>query len=314
MKDIRIVFMGTPDFAVSSLKGLVESGYSIVGVITAPDRPAGRGRKLNESAVKKYARSQGLEVLQPTNLKDPVFLNRLDALNPDLQIVVAFRMLPVQVWSKPRLGTFNLHASLLPDYRGAAPINWAIINGETQTGVTTFFINEDIDTGAILKQDQISIGPEESAGELHDKLMVLGSKIVLDTVEMIREGNANPIPQEEKKVKLAPKLNKNICRINWNLSKKEIFDLIRGLSPYPGAWTILQNGTETIELKIYRTKMMDESHHSEAGSLLISKKNIKVAVAGGYLDILELQMAGKRKMDAVSLCNGYHFKENCKLI
>ena len=165
-----------------------------------------------------------------------------------------------------------------------------------------------------MKQDQISIGPEESAGELHDKLMVLGSKIVLDTVEMIREGNANPIPQEEKKVKLAPKLNKNICRINWNLSKKEIFDLIRGLSPYPGAWTILQNGTETIELKIYRTKMMDESHHSEAGSLLISKKNIKVAVAGGYLDILELQMAGKRKMDAVSLCNGYHFKENCKLI
>lgn len=314
MKDIRIVFMGTPDFAVASLKELVTSGHNIVGVVTAPDRPAGRGRKLNESAVKKYARSQGLEVFQPTNLKDPAFLNELDALKPDLQIVVAFRMLPVQVWSKPGLGTFNLHASLLPDYRGAAPINWAIINGETQTGVTTFFINEDIDTGAILKQESVSIGPEESAGELHDKLMVLGSKLVLDTVEMIREGRANPIPQIEKTAKLAPKLNKDNCRINWHLPKKKIFDLIRGLSPYPGAWTMLHNGAEVIELKIYRTKMIDASHQEAAGSLLISKKNIKVAVAGGYIDILELKMAGKRKMDALSLRNGYDFKANCKLI
>ncbi len=314
MKDIRIVFMGTPDFAVASLKRLIESGYHIVGVITAPDRPAGRGRKLNESAVKKYALSQGLEVLQPTNLKDPVFLNQLDALKPDLQVVVAFRMLPVQVWSNPKLGTFNLHASLLPDYRGAAPINWAIINGENQTGVTTFFINEDIDTGAILKQERISIGDSETAGELHDKLMDQGSKLVLDTVEMIIDGHADPIPQEDKTEKLAPKLNKENCRINWNWPKKKIFDLIRGLSPYPGAWTMLHNGTETIELKIYRTKMIDESHQKEAGSLLISKKKIMVAVAGGYIDILELKMAGKRKMDALSLRNGYDFKENCKLI
>lgn len=314
MKDIRIVFMGTPDFAVASLKELVESGYNIVGVITAPDRPAGRGRKLNQSAVKKYASSQGLEVFQPTNLKDPVFLNQLDALKPDLQIVVAFRMLPVQVWSKPKLGTFNLHASLLPDYRGAAPINWAIINGESQTGVTTFFINEDIDTGAILKQEPISIGPEETAGELHDKLMATGSKLVLDTVEMILEGHANPIPQKNKPVKMAPKLNKENCRIDWQLPKKKIFDQIRGLSPYPGAWTMLENGTETIELKIYRTKLIDEAHQEEAGSLLISKKNIMVAVAGGFIDILELKMAGKRKMDALSLRNGYDFKENCKLI
>ena len=306
--------MGTPDFAVASLKDLVESGYNIVGVITAPDRHAGRGRKLNQSAVKKYATSQGLEVLLPTNLKDPVFLNQLDTLKPDLQIVVAFRMLPVQVWSKPKLGTFNLHASLLPDYRGAAPINWAVINGETETGVTTFFINEDIDTGAVLKQEHISIGPSETAGELHDELMALGSKLVLDTVEMIVDGHANPIPQDNKPAKMAPKLNKENCRINWNLPKNKIFDQIRGLSPYPGAWTMLHNGKETIELKIYRTEMIDEAHQKEPGSLLISKKNIKVAVAGGYIDILELKMAGKRKMDARSLRNGYDFKENCKLI
>lgn len=314
MKDIRIVFMGTPDFAVASLQALVEAGYNVVGVITAPDRPAGRGRKLNESAVKKYALSKSLHIMQPTNLKNTEFLNELDALSIDLQIVVAFRMLPVQVWSKPKLGTFNLHASLLPDYRGAAPINWAIINGETKTGVSTFYINEDIDTGSILKQETVSIGETDSAGDLHDKLMDIGSKLVLDTVKMIQSGKAKPVAQESKMFKEAPKLNKENCRINWSRPKLRIYNHIRGLNPYPGSWTILDNQGEQIELKIYQTEMLEEEHELEAGTIVKSKKNLKVAVQDGFIDILELKMAGKRKMDAVSLINGFEFKQDCKLI
>ena len=314
MKDIRIVFMGTPEFAVASLKALVDNGYRIAGVVTAPDKPSGRGRKLNESAVKKYASSHGLYVMQPTNLKDPDFLSELESLAADLQIVVAFRMLPVQVWSKPKLGTFNLHASLLPDYRGAAPINWAIINGESETGVTTFFINEDIDSGAILKQTRVPISTTESAGTLHDKLMTTGSQLVLDTVEMICEGKADPIKQEAKKFKIAPKLNKDNCRINWEWPMLKVYNHIRGLSPYPGAWTILENGGEHIELKIYQTAMIEEMHHLQPGGLIISKKHIKVAVKNGFIDILELKMAGKRHMDAPSLLNGYVFKADCKMI
>lgn len=314
MKDIRIVFMGTPDFAVASLKALVEAGYNVVGVITAPDRPAGRGRKLNESAVKKYALSKSLHIMQPTNLKNTEFLNELDALSIDLQIVVAFRMLPVQVWSKPELGTFNLHASLLPDYRGAAPINWAIINGETKTGVSTFYINEDIDTGSILKQETVSIGVADSAGDLHDRLMDIGSKLVLDTVKMIQSGKAKPVAQEARMFNDAPKLNKENCRIIWSLPKLQIYNHIRGLSPYPGSWTILDNQGEQVELKIYRTEMLEEEHELEAGTIVKSKKNLKVAVQGGFIDILELKMAGKRKMDAVSLINGYEFNPDSKLI
>jgi len=314
MKDIRIVFMGTPDFAVASLKALVEAGYNVVGVITAPDRPAGRGRKLNESAVKKYALSKSLHIMQPTNLKNTEFLNELDALSIDLQIVVAFRMLPVVVWSKPKFGTFNLHASLLPDYRGAAPINWAIINGETKTGVSTFYINEDIDTGSILKQETVSIGGTDSAGDLHDKLMDIGSKLVLDTVEMIQSGKAKPVAQEAKMSKEAPKLNKENCRINWSWPKIRIYNHIRGLSPYPGSWTILDNQGEQVELKIYQTAMLEEEHELEAGTIVTSKKNLKVAVQDGFIDILELKMAGKRKMDAISLINGFKFKQDCKLI
>lgn len=314
MKDIRIVFMGTPEFAVASLKALVETGYHIVGVVTAPDKPSGRGRKINESAVKKYASSQGLHLMQPTNLKDPDFLKEMESLAIDLQIVVAFRMLPVEVWSKPKLGTFNLHASLLPDYRGAAPINWAIINGETKTGVTTFYINEDIDTGAILKQVPVSISATESAGTLHDKLMITGSQLVLDTVEMIHNGKANPVKQEAREYRSAPKLNKDNCRINWERPLRQVYDHIRGLSPYPGAWTILENGGEQTELKIVQAAILEEMHQLKPGTLIITKKNMKVAVENGFLDIIELKLAGKRQMEAVSLLNGYVFEVDCKMI
>lgn len=314
MKELRIVFMGTPDFAVASLKALVEANYNIVGVITAPDKPAGRGRKLNESAVKKYALSHGLEILQPVNLKNPEFLNKLESLQADLQVVVAFRMLPKQVWAMPKMGTFNLHASLLPNYRGAAPINWAIINGDTKTGVTTFFINEDIDTGAIIKQESTEISESMTAGELHDILMNLGSKSVVETVEMIQKGSINPIKQKEGDFNPAPKLNKENCRIQWNQPLEKIYNQIRGLNPYPGAWTMLQNNGQETEIKIYKGHIVLEEHKMAPGSILISKKQMRVAAENGFLDITDLKMAGKKRMDAISLLNGYEFHEGCKLL
>ncbi|UCE92639.1 MAG: methionyl-tRNA formyltransferase [Flavobacteriaceae bacterium] len=314
MKELRIVFMGTPDFAVDSLKALVEENYKVVGVITAPDRPAGRGRKLNESAVKKYAKTNGLNILQPTNLKDAEFLNTLKELEADVQVVVAFRMLPKQVWDMPELGTFNLHASLLPDYRGAAPINWAIINGENRTGVTTFFINEEIDTGSIILQKETEITPEMSAGELHDVLMHLGSSAVLETIERIKKGSLKGIPQKEGDYKLAPKLNKDNCRINWGASRKTIYDHIRGLSPYPGAWSVLNNDDNEIELKIYKTTIINEEHDLEKGVIVASKKNLRVAVENGFIEILDLKLAGKKRMDAKSLLNGYVFSKESKMI
>lgn len=313
MKELRIVFMGTPDFAVASLNALVEAKYNVVAVITAPDKPAGRGRKLNQSAVKKYALLKGLEILQPVNLKHPDFLDNLASFQADLQIVVAFRMLPKLVWAMPKLGTFNLHASLLPDYRGAAPINWAIINGETQTGVTTFFINEDIDTGAVIKQETTEISEDMTTGELHDKLMVLGSKTVVETVEMIQKGNINPIKQKEGNFNPAPKLNKDNCRIQWDQPLRKIYDQIRGLNPYPGAWTVLKNNGEEIELKIYEGNMVLEEHEISPGTLLISKKQLRVATQNGFLDITDLKMSGKKRMDAISLLNGYTFHEGCNL-
>lgn len=314
MKELRIIFMGTPDFAVNSLRALVEANYRIVGVITAPDRPAGRGRKLNESAVKKYATSQGLNILQPTNLKDPDFWKLLKDLEADLQVVVAFRMLPKQVWSMPKLGTFNLHASLLPEYRGAAPINWAIINGELKTGVTTFFINEEIDTGSVILQKEVEIAQDMSAGDLHDILMHLGSTAVIETVELIKKGSLKTIPQNEGNYKPAPKLNKENCRINWTKSKIEIFNHIRGLSPYPGAWCILDNDQKRIELKVYKTKILNESHELDPGTIVASKKNLKVAVENGFIEILDLKLAGKKRMDTKSLLNGYVFFEASKMI
>ncbi len=314
MKNLRIVFMGTPDFAVETLKALTENKYQVVGVITAPDKPAGRGRKIQQSAVKTYALEHNLPILQPTNLKNEQFLKELKHLQADIQIVVAFRMLPKVVWNMPKLGTFNLHASLLPDYRGAAPINWAIINGETKTGVTTFFINENIDTGAILLQEEVEIPLHYSAGDLHDKLMQSGSNLVLKSVDLIENGSYTVKKQLIEDTKPAPKLNKENCAIDWNDSMINIYNKIRGLSPYPAAWTTLYNGLEKIEVKIYETQIIEEPHDFEIGKVLASKKEIKVAVKKGYINILELKIAGKRKMDAKSLCNGYTFSEDVKML
>ncbi|MDN3664093.1 methionyl-tRNA formyltransferase [Algibacter miyuki] len=315
MKDLRIVFMGTPDFAVTILKTLVENKRNIVGVITAPDKPAGRGRKLNESAVKQYATSAGLNILQPTNLKDETFLEELKALNANLQIVVAFRMLPKMVWQMPEYGTFNLHASLLPNYRGAAPINWAIINGETKTGVSTFFIDEKIDTGAMIYQEAINIDPEENAGSLHDKLMFLGSDLVLKTVNEIEKGDVTTIPQlENADIKTAYKLNKDNCKIDWAASIDDIHNKIRGLSPYPAAWCTLINGNDQLDIKIYKAKKEVISHTEPIGSITSTKKELKVAVANGYLIIDDIKLPGKRTMDVKSLLNGYHFESDSKML
>jgi len=314
MSELRILFMGTPEFAVASLDALLKAKYNIVGVITAPDRPAGRGRKLRQSAVKEYALQNNLQILQPTNLKDPYFLEKLKELKVDLQIVVAFRMLPKQVWAMPRLGTFNLHASLLPDYRGAAPINWAIINGEEKSGVTTFFINEKIDTGAIILQEEVEIPDTFNAGDLHDELMETGSKLLTKTVDWIESNNHQIKEQELTEEKPAPKLNKENCKINWNASINEIYNHIRGLSPYPAAWTTFINNEKSLEVKIYKTEMIKETHAYISGSIISTKKYLKVAVKNGFINILELKLAGKRKMDIVSLLNGITIHENAKMV
>ena len=313
-EDIRIVFMGTPEFAVTILDGLLQHKYTVAGVVTAPDRPAGRGQKIHESAVKVFAKSKELTILQPTNLKDDSFLDDLKALNANLQIVVAFRMLPKVVWQMPALGTFNLHASLLPDYRGAAPINWAIINGEKETGVTTFFIDEKIDTGAIIMQSKTDINPSENAGELHDKLMHLGSKLVIETIQKIEKGNLKTTIQPLKETKTAFKLNKDNCKIDWNSTLDAIYNKVRGLHPYPAAWGLLSNGEELLNIKLYEVLKHSEPHEFEAGQLLISKKKIKVAVNGGYIELINFKFPGKRQMDAVSFLNGYTFHENAQML
>ncbi|WP_434035680.1 methionyl-tRNA formyltransferase [Formosa sp. 4Alg 33] len=315
MKTLNIVFMGTPDFAVSTLKTLVENNCNIVGVITAPDKPAGRGRKLNESAVKQYAVSQDLKVLQPTNLKDEGFLSELRALNANLNIVVAFRMLPKVVWAMPELGTFNLHASLLPNYRGAAPINWAIINGETKTGVSTFFIDEEIDTGEMIQQESIAIGENETAGELHDRLMHLGSELVLKTVKQIEAEDVKTTPQiEDANLKTAYKLNRDNCKIDWTASIEAIHNKIRGLSPYPAAWCILEHGGEAVDVKIYQATMQLEAHDFDIGEIQNTKKEIKVAVENGFINIQYMKLPGKRNMSAKDLLNGFEFKTGAKML
>ncbi len=307
--------MGTPDFAVETLKTLVEAHYNIVGVITAPDRPAGRGRKLNESAVKTYAATQNLTILQPTNLKDDAFLNELKALDSNLQIVVAFRMLPKVVWSLPEYGTFNLHASLLPNYRGAAPINWSIINGETETGVSTFFIDDKIDTGEMILQESIKIDSEDTAGSLHDKLMSLGSQLVLKTVELIKQDSVKTTPQvDSEDIKTAYKLNKDNCKIDWNDSLTNIHNKIRGLSPYPGAWCYLMNIEAPVAIKIYKSDIEVCEHSFEIGSVISSKQEVKVATKNGFIIIKELQLPGKRSMDTKSLLNGYQFEMKAKML
>lgn len=313
--DLRIVFMGTPDFAVTTLKTLVDNHYNIVGVITAPDKPAGRGRKLQESAVKQYAKSEGLHVMQPTNLKDETFLSELKALDANLQIVVAFRMLPEVVWRMPELGTFNLHASLLPNYRGAAPINWAIINGETQTGVSTFFIDEKIDTGAMILQKDVAINKSDNAGSLHDKLMTVGSHLVLETVKLIAQGDVKTTPQPENtEIKTAYKLNKENCKIDWNDTIYNINNKIRGLSPYPAAWCYLENNNTTLDIKIYEAEIALENHNFDTGFLIADKQNIKIAVKEGFIIIKKIKLPGKRLMDTKSLLNGYQFNNDAKVL
>ncbi|WP_276391824.1 methionyl-tRNA formyltransferase [Eudoraea chungangensis] len=315
MKDLKIVFMGTPDFAVTTLRALVDAEYSIVGVVTAPDRPAGRGRKIRESAVKNYAKEKGLTILQPLKLKDPEFLSELKNLRANLQIVVAFRMLPEVVWKMPAYGTFNLHASLLPQYRGAAPINWAIINGEKETGVSTFFINENIDTGAILLQQTVPITKDDSAGTLHDKLMETGASLVLKTVMEIKKGGIQAKEQPMVEVlKEAPKLHKENCRINWRRQLLPIYNHIRGLSPYPAAWTKFQNGKEVLDIKVYKANCLYEEHNLEIGSIVATKKELKVAAEGGFISLLEIQLPAKRKMPINVVLNGLQIAQNAKML
>lgn len=312
-EDLRIVYMGTPEFAVECLRALVEHGYQVVGVVTMPDKPMGRhGSVLQSSAVKKYAESVGLPILQPEKLKDEAFLEALRAWNADLQIVVAFRMLPEVVWNMPRLGTFNLHASLLPRYRGAAPINWAIINGDTKTGVTTFFLDHEIDTGSIIMQETCPIADTDDAGILHDNLMELGAQTVLKSVDQICEGNVVPFPQKDlfdgvSEFLPAPKIFKETCRIDWNKPLKNLYDFVRGLSPYPAAWTelVTRDGKRQV-LKIYQTEKRPEQHCFPIGTIQSDGKSfVDVAVDGGFLRLQSVQLAGKKRMSVTDFLNGF---------
>ena len=315
-KDLRIVYMGTPEFAVESLKRLVESGYNIVGVITMPDKPMGRhGSVLQPSPVKQYAVSQGLKVLQPEKLKSEEFVEELRSLNADLQIVVAFRMLPEVVWNMPRLGTFNLHASLLPQYRGAAPINWAVINGDTETGITTFFLQHEIDTGKVIQQVRVPIADTDNVEVVHDKLMILGGKLVLETVDAILNDTVKPIAQEDMAVvgelRPAPKIFKETCRIDWNSPVKKVYDFIRGLSPYPAAWTgLCQEGVAPVMLKIFETRKEFVAHTLAPGTIVTDHKTyFKIASTDGYVDIQSLQLAGKKRMSVADFLRGYRHSE-----
>jgi methionyl-tRNA formyltransferase len=311
-KDLRIVYMGTPDFAVESLRCLVEGGYNVVGVITMPDKPAGRGHKIQYSPVKQYAMEQNLPLLQPEKLKDESFIEALREWKADLQIVVAFRMLPEVVWAMPRLGTFNLHASLLPQYRGAAPINWAVINGDTETGITTFFLQQEIDTGRVIQQVRIPIADTDNVEVVHDKLMQLGGKLVIETVDAILEDRVKPIPQEEMaqpaELRPAPKIFKETCRINWSGNVKPIYDFIRGLSPYPAAWTELRNGEEApLAMKIYETEKIEKAEVTAAPGTIKTdgKTYLHVAVGNGYLSIKSLQLAGKKRLAIDEFLRGF---------
>ena len=303
---MKIIYMGTPDFAVEPLRRLVEAGKNIVAVVTMPDKPAGRGHKIQFSPVKEYALSVNIPLLQPVNLKDPEFVEELRSYQADLQIVVAFRMLPEVVWNMPPLGTFNLHASLLPQYRGAAPINWAVINGETETGITTFFLQHEIDTGNIIMQEKITIAPDDNAGIVHDRLMMLGADLVLQTVNQIESGNVASIPQPDGELKAAPKIFKDTCLINFNTTTESVRNLVRGLAPYPAAWIELTDPTgNTTNMKIYEVskELCTPSH--PAGTLICDgKKILKVAVQDGYIHLDQVQLAGKKRMPAADLMRG----------
>lgn len=308
-QDIRIVFMGTPDFAAGILKELIDTNHQISGIVTAPDKPAGRGQQISKSAVKSYSENLGIPLLQPTNLKDESFIRELEQLNADLFIVVAFRMLPEIVWSMPPKGTINLHASLLPQYRGAAPINWAIVNGEKTTGVTTFFIEKEIDTGLILAKEEVAISENMTAGELHDILLETGKKLIVRSVAMIETEDFTKIPQESLvtgELKTAPKIFKNDCKINWGHPAATVHNFIRGFSPYPAAWTTFnfESKNEQKSVKLFKTKKTDKKVENST-LLIITKEEILVPCVDFYLEILELQPEGKKKMQAKEFIAGY---------
>lgn len=311
--------MGTPDFAVEALRQLVEGGYNVAGVITMPDKPAGRGHKIQYSPVKQYALEQNLPLLQPEKLKDENFVQALREWKADLQIVVAFRMLPEVVWNMPRLGTFNLHASLLPQYRGAAPINWAVINGDTETGITTFFLKHEIDSGEVIQQVRVPIADTDNVEVVHDKLMMLGGKLVLETVDAIINGNVTPIPQEQMAVVgellPAPKIFKETCRIDWNQPVKKIYDFIRGLSPHPAAWSeLVTPAGETIVAKIFESEKIYEEHQLVTGTIVTDgKKYLKVAVVDGFLSIQSLQLPAKKRLRIDELLRGYRLTDEYKM-
>lgn len=316
---LRILFFGTPEFAVPSLDMLMKNNYDVVGIVTAPDKPAGRGLELKLSAVKEYAMSKNIRVLQPENLKSEEFLNQIKELNPNLGIVVAFRKLPKEVWSFPSLGTFNLHASLLPHYRGAAPINWAIINGEKESGVTTFFLDDEIDAGKIILRAKENIKEEDNAGDLYERLMKDGADLVLKTVRAIETGNYTPEEQSSfikssEKIKLAPKIFKDDCKINWKKKAEDVYDFIRGLSPYPTAWTEIKKENETLSMKIFKSIKEMTEHQNEIGSIHTDGKTfVKVAVKEGFISLIELQLAGRKKMNIEEFLRGFSF-EGWKII
>ncbi|MEW5845257.1 MAG: methionyl-tRNA formyltransferase [Bacteroidota bacterium] len=319
----RIVYMGTPEFAVEPLKAILKAGYNVSAVVTVPDKPAGRGLKLQPSPVKVFAEQNSIAVLQPEKLRNPQFIQALKDINPDVAVVVAFRMLPKEVWQIPRLGTFNLHASLLPQYRGAAPINWAIINGEKETGITTFLLDEQIDTGNILLQKAIPIGDTETAGELHDRLMYHGAELVVETIRMLTQGNIAPIPQNQintsGELKPAPKIFKETCRINWNEPYYKVYNLIRGLSPYPTAWTELKVRRNTLELaipiKIYLAEKLEEYHSQKPGTIKTDGKTfLHVYCSQGIISLKNVQQAGKKAMDIDEFLRGWQNTEFIEML
>ena len=307
---MRIVYFGTPEFAASQLEAILTAGYEVAAVVTMPDKPAGRGQKIQYSDVKKTALKHGLPLLQPEKLRDPQFLERLASFEADLFIVVAFRMLPAAVWEMPQLGTFNLHASLLPQYRGAAPINFAIINGETETGLTTFFLNEEIDKGAVIMRETVKIRPDETAGELHDELMLLGNKVVVETIRKIENGDVKALEQNElskgETLKPAPKISREFCRIDWSKDLQSVYNHIRGLSPYPAAHTRLVSAEgNTIEMKVFATEMETCQPDLEIGAVVTdNKKSLKVALRDGFLHLTEVQQAGKKRMAVTDFLRG----------
>jgi len=316
-EDLRIIFMGTPEFAVESLKNIVEGGYNVVAVVTQPDKAVGRHQdQLQPSQVKQYAMEHNLPILQPVKMKDPEFVELLQSYKADLQVVVAFRMLPEVVWDMPRFGTFNVHAALLPQYRGAAPINWAIINGETETGVTTFFLDKDIDTGKIIMQKHFPIPDEADVEYVYDGLMKLGAEAAKETIDMIiaNDGNVDAMEQaqfadsEGKELNSAPKIFKETCKIDWNKTAKEVYDFVRGLSPYPGTWTNMTEDNKTSVLKIFKTAKTDIHDDAKPGTVFKEKNSLYVMCSDCCLEIMELQMAGKKRMDAKAFLNGMRDK------